>query len=301
MLRTTTFQNQSVYELVNGTSRVLIAPQFGARLLNWHVGEKEVIHWPDNADWSKAASVRGGNPVLFPFIARHMVNGEIGWWLDAVGKKRAMPMHGFARNSDFSVIPETDANTIRMRLLPSAQTREWYPFEFIFDVVYTLGETSLEVAFEVTNTGTDPMPYYMGHHFYFAVPHTDRAQWLLTLPCERTGVQNLPEGSITDKPAGNAVTPISESWLVDSFHIGLKSPEISLLEKGTGKGVVFDLNAGGSVPWYEVTTWTQEESSDFYCVEPWTGLPNAIHHGKGLRYLAPGVKESAVCVLKSKP
>lgn len=299
MSRTTTFQTHLVYELTHGPSKVLIAPQCGARLLNWYVGEKEVIHWPDSADWGKVESVRGGNPILFPFIARHMVNGEIGWWLNAVGKKRAMPMHGFARSMPFAVIAENDSNSIRMRLEPNPQTIEWYPFEFIFDVVYTLKDTELEVALEVTNTGIDPMPYYMGHHFYFAVPHAERAKWDVTIPCERTGRQN-PDGSITEQPAPNPVTSLSEPSLSDQFHIGMKASEISLREQGTGKGVTFNLKAGGNVDCYAVTTWTQEASSDFYCVEPWTGLPNAIHHGKGLRYLLPGAKERFVCVLKAQ-
>jgi galactose mutarotase-like enzyme len=50
-------------------------------------------------------------------------------------------------------------------------------------------------------------------------------------------------------------------------------------------------------PWYAVTTWTQAPESDFYCIEPWLGLPNAIHHGEGLRWLVPGAKEIATLVL----
>lgn len=299
MLRTIPFQGQSVYELSNGRSTALIAPQYGARLLSWTVNQQSVIPWPDNADWSKAASVRGGNPILFPFVARHMVNGEIGWWLDAVGTKRVMPMHGFARNAVFGVVPATDPNTLRMRIIPTPQTQEWYPFEFVFDVVYRLGDSELEVRLEASNNGIDPMPYYMGHHFYFTVPHDARERWEVSIPCENWGGQNFKDGAITENPAKSAVTPLSDATLSDRFHIGLKSKQISLLERGTGKGVVFELEAGGNSPWFDVTTWTQEASSDFYCVEPWTGLPNAIHNGKGLRYLSPATKESAVCVLKA--
>jgi galactose mutarotase-like enzyme len=44
-----------------------------------------------------------------------------------------------------------------------------------------------------------------------------------------------------------------------------------------------------------VTTWTQSGDSDFYCVEPWLGLPNAIHNNLGLRRLEPGQTETATC------
>ncbi len=54
------------------------------------------------------------------------------------------------------------------------------------------------------------------------------------------------------------------------------------------RAVNFDLQRPDSVPWYAVTSWTLEPTSDFYCIEPWVGLPDAIHNGHGLRWLAPG-------------
>ncbi|HEY4298912.1 MAG TPA: aldose epimerase, partial [Paraburkholderia sp.] len=57
--------------------------------------------------------------------------------------------------------------------------------------------------------------------------------------------------------------------------------------------VTIDLQRPGSVPWYAVTTWTEAAESDFYCVEPWLGLPDAIHNGMGLRWLEPGQTETA--------
>jgi galactose mutarotase-like enzyme len=55
------------------------------------------------------------------------------------------------------------------------------------------------------------------------------------------------------------------------------------------------LSKADSVPWYAVTSWTEKPESDFYCLEPWLGLPNAIHHGQGLRRIPPGETEKGVC------
>src|SRR5471032_2774391 len=87
------FQDHEIVELRNGDSLVRLAPQFGARLLSWHCGEESIIHWPDEADWSGIAGLRGGNPILFPFIARHRVDGVIGRWRDDAGVVREVPMH----------------------------------------------------------------------------------------------------------------------------------------------------------------------------------------------------------------
>lgn len=54
-----------------------------------------------------------------------------------------------------------------------------------------------------------------------------------------------------------------------------------------------NMGGGTSIPWYAVTTWTEAADSDFFCIEPWLGLPDAIHNGLGLRWLAPGASETA--------
>jgi galactose mutarotase-like enzyme len=187
---------------------------------------------------------------------------------------------------------------VRMRLTDDEATRVFYPFAFQFDVVLVLHPGSrLEIRFETTNKDTKPLPYYAGHHFYFAIPHNERAEWTLHLPCAAWGRQN-PDGSIAREPAGaNPSLRLGDPALVDRFQIG-PPPQFVLNNAATGRRLVFELPSGyGLEPWYAVTTWTEKPDSDFYCVEPWLGLPNAIHHGEGLRHVAPGETEIATCVL----
>ena len=37
-----------------------------------------------------------------------------------------------------------------------------------------------------------------------------------------------------------------------------------------------------------VVTWTQDEQSPYYCIEPWMGPPNAAETKVGLHSVAPG-------------
>jgi len=37
-----------------------------------------------------------------------------------------------------------------------------------------------------------------------------------------------------------------------------------------------------------VVTWTEDEKSPFYCIEPWMGPPNAPETKVGLHTVAPG-------------
>lgn len=290
------FQGQTVYELASGASSALIAPHFGARLLKWTVGDQPIIHWPENADWSSdyaLAHTRGGDPILFPFVARHYVDGVLGQWRDDAGIIRELPMHGFARDMPFEVI-EADAGVLRMRLQATDTTRLAYPFDFIFDVIYELKDNVLQATFETTNKSNTPLPYYAGHHFYFSIPHNERGDWNIILPCGRCGVQNK-DGSINFQPSEKSQISLDDVDLIDRFHLDFSASQVFLKHRGSNRQIIMELGAEYSVPWYDVTTWTQNETSDFFCVEPWLGLPNAIHSGLGLRWIESGQTEKAVC------
>ena len=297
MKRPLLFQNQPAFEITDADSRVLISSGHGARILRWEKAGREIITWPDNADWTKILKVRGGNPVLFPFIARHFVDGKNELWKDATGTVRRMPQHGFTRDAHFTVVDGEAENTLRMRLTDSEETRAFYPFAFQFDVVVALHPgPRLEVRFETSNAGSGPLPYYAGHHFYFAIPHGERADWTLHLPCATWGRQSA-DGAIVREPALQGDLRLDDSAPVDRFQIGPKEATITLHNAQTGQRLALELNHPGALPWYAVTTWTETATSDFYCIEPWLGLPNAIHHGEGLRWLGSGAKEIATLVL----
>jgi galactose mutarotase-like enzyme len=290
------FQNQPVREIGDAENRILVSPGHGARILLWQHKGREVIRWPADADWGHILKVRGGNPVLFPFIARHFVDGKKDLWRDEHGTMRPMAQHGFARDAAFAVIEHTNTE-LRLRLTDSEATRASYPFAFQFDVVVRLSPGSrLEIGFETTKTGPTPVPYYAGHHFYLAIPHTERAQWTLRLPCESWARQR-PDGAMVHEEPTSDLLRLDDPAIIDRMQVQPKDATVTLANETTAQRLVFDLSHVDSVPWYAVTTWTEKPDSDFYCIEPWLGLPNAIHHGEGLRHVAPGMTERAACVL----
>ena len=186
-----------------------------------------------------------------------------------------------------------------MAMEATPATHPGYPFAFRFEVAYRLideGQT-LEVELATTNTGDVPLPYYAGHHFYFAVDHRERADWTLALPFARTGVQTA-DGSIVFGPAPEASATLDQPALIDRFQVEPTQTRFAMTNRKKGYAIEFDLAPRETVPWHTVTTWTQTPESDFYCVEPWLGLPNAIHHGEGLRWVAPGTTERGICALR---
>ncbi len=285
-----------ILDLSSGASTLRFAPWAGARLLSWHIDGQPVIRWPEHANWSEPARVRGGNPLLFPFLGRHRVDGQLGRWRDAQGVVRDLPMHGFARDLPFAAQIDDDGRGIRMTLVDSEATRAGYPFSFRFEAAYRLADDhTLDVSLTATNTGTDPLPWYAGHHFYFALPHEQRAQTTLELP-PTVRRHQLPDGSISPAEPGEAPYRLDNPDIVDRFHVLDPTPPaapVRMIAPGLGRVVTIELARPDSMPWYAVTTWTEAQDSDFYCIEPWLGLPDAIHNGLGLHWLAPGASASA--------
>ncbi len=157
--------------------------------------------------------------------------------------------------------------------------RAAYPFAFQFDVVVALHpESRLEVRFETTNRGADPLPYYAGHHFYLAVPHRERADWTLHLPCAEWAVRSRAALSVTRRQLPTSFASMIRRWSIASRSgcgkRGRAPDPADRPEPGFRE-------LGSSIPWYAITTWTETPESDFYCVEPWLGCPMQFITVKG--------------------
>ncbi|KWW37267.1 galactose mutarotase-like enzyme [Cupriavidus metallidurans] len=287
------YQGQDLLRIGNDHSYLLLAPGHGGRLVRWVHHGQDILFWPDDADWSRVAKIRGGNPLLFPFIGRHFVDGEAGKWRDRDGTVHALPQHGFARDLPF-VVTEVSDSTVSLTLTSSDATRPGYPYEFEFTVTYRLAPDGLEAVLDTHNTGTQALPYYAGHHLYFALPHEQRAQSQLSMPPAERMRQN-GDGSLTKPQAGDDTYTVDDPRLQDTFH-ALRAVGSARLAMPS-RTIEIALNDETFTPWYAVTSWTERDDSDFYCVEPWLGLPNAIHHSQGLRWIKAATRERAICRL----
>ena len=298
-MRLANFQGQPVIELQNGPSRALISPAHGARLLRWSVGDWEVVRWPETADWSKPQKVRGGNPVLFPFIARSFHDNQIGFWKSSDGSVHPAPMHGFARDSAFSIVTADDSS-LEMRLEANDTTRAVYPFDFRLEVALRLGVDSLEVCYRVTNPGKNPLPWSAGHHFYFGIPASDRADWELELPCRHWASQDFSTGEIQLRDPSTTRDALSNPAWIDRLHVQPDLDRIQLAQASTGRTISFKDTSPQSGSWHCVTTWTEKPDSDFFCVEPWSALPNAAANGFGLQTTRPGESLEISCQILAR-
>jgi galactose mutarotase-like enzyme len=305
MLDTVPFLGETLHRWRVGRSTFVAHTGRGARLMHWNLAladgsVRDVIHWPEITSFDGFASVRGGNPVLFPFSARCFDRGEIQFWRDGDDVRRPMPIHGFARQGSFALIRADDTGFSAM-LQPDAAAREAYPLAYEFTVIYRFASSSLTCEFLLKNLDSRPLPWSAGHHFYFAAPWEPgrtRADYRLSVPASRRLRQDKL-GQLVPGPDLPVADSLARPDWVDVLHLGLASPTATLAPAGGGRSGTIAVTIGldkkaAPAPSATFVTWTQAPDSPFFCIEPWMGPPNSPEHKIGLHHVPPGKSQSFV-------
>lgn len=305
MLDTVPFLGETLHRWRVGRSTFLAHTERGARLMHWNLAladgsVRDVIHWPEITSFDGFASVRGGNPVLFPFSARSFDRGEIQFWRDGDDVRRPMPIHGFARQGNFALIRADDTGFSAV-LQPDAVAREAYPFAYEYTVIYRFAPASLTCEFLLKNLDSRPLPWSAGHHFYFSAPWEparSRADYRLSVPASRRLRQDKL-GRLVPGPDLPAADSLARPDWVDVVHLGLASPTATLAPAGGGRSGAIAVTIGldkksPPAPSSTFVTWTETPDSPFFCIEPWMGPPNSPEHKIGLHHVPPGKSQSFV-------
>ena len=282
-----------------GPSTFLAMPEKGARLMNWHVAladgsVRDVIYWPELSSIDDFSRIRGGNPILFPFCGRTFDRGDIHYWNDENGTRRAMPMHGIARQGAFEVT-RLDERGFSALFRPDEAAHAAYPYDYEFTVSYRFEPLTMFVELRLQNLGGKPIPWCAGHHFYFTLPWREertRGEYYLRIPATKTLRQDT-RGRLYEGPRPLAEDYFGNSELIDLFHTALKNGTVVFGERGGMDSITMKIGTDRVPPKHAVVvTWTQAEDSPFYCVEPWMGPANAPEHKVGLSHVAPSEAQS---------
>lgn len=300
---TSAMGNQSdniVKEWKIGASTYQAMPEKGARLMSWTLNFgndnlREVIHWPKDADLSHPEKVRGGNPILFPFVARTFSGTKENFWDSPSGDVLPMPRHGFARQGKF-IISDFHDFGFSATLEPTAEDQKCYPFTYEFTVKYVFSELFFTVEFLLENKDSQPIPWCAGHHFYFSVPwHKGLTleDYRALIPAKKAFKHGSDGKLIPIKDVAMDGGNLSDDNIIDLIHCKLLSNKVSFGPKGGEEDVSIIIGDDPRpTPWTAVTTWCADKTSGHYCVEPWMGPPNAPSHKKGLHWVNPGETDS---------
>ena len=104
------------------------------------------------------------SPVLFPIVGTLKEN--VFFYHE---KQYRLSRHGFARDSIFEA-KKNHAEALVFTLKSSQKTKENYPFDFEFQIIYTLLENKLGISYRTINTGNSDMYFSVGAHPAFHIP-----------------------------------------------------------------------------------------------------------------------------------
>jgi galactose mutarotase-like enzyme len=247
---------------------------------------QEYIWHGDPAWWT------GSAPVLFPIVGS-LKGGTYTWQ----GKQYALPNHGFARGSDFTVASEAGASA-ELVLQSTAVTRENYPFDFSLRVRFALTDTGIDVRYTVVNTGRDRMYFSLGSHPAFVVPFAGGTLENYYVLFDRE--ESAPRWFLAD----NLLVPDRTAEALENGKI--ISLSRALFDQGAlvfkhPRSQRFSLRSSLSPRAVTVVTegapflgiWAKP-GAPFVCIEPWHGVTDSmtangsLPEKEGIQYLDAG-------------
>ena len=296
------FPSGDQFEIRRGTMRAVIT-EMGAGLRALSVGDLAVLDGYDQ----RATPSMGHGQVLIPFPNR-IANGtyvfrDVHYQLPLNEVAHRHAIHGFSRSMNWRPTSH-DENSLVMSLVLHAQPG--YPFVLSLQERYTLTETGLEVQTTARNSGTDGLPYGVGHHPYVTVGSATIDEDRLHISAEsyfRTDQQLipvLPPVSVsnttydfrTTRTIGETSMDIGFTDLIrdaDGFaRVTLSSPDgrrqLSLYVDSSYR--CLQIFTGDTVP-------DRARRRCGLAIEPYTCAANAYNNQYGLLTLEPG--QSCTC------
>lgn len=262
----------------------LLAPQLGGWLLRYarptaKHGLVDALHFSQAIVDRYPREMYAGNPILFPLVSFNHIAGRDHHY-EWNGQIHEMPQHGFARRSKWNVVDQSDS-AATMELQDSESTRQNYPFSFRQRVTYRLANGRLHWEQVIENNSSEIMPFSSGFHPYFAVPLTAKSERRACFVEIPEAKRMFPQGradSFAAKPF------VAQNWSVQEdvadtlFLANLKKPELALIDPASELEIILNLE---DAPQYRfIALWAKTPNEPYYCIEPWTSLPNSFSRTK---------------------
>ena len=236
----------------------------GAELCSLKNAESLELLWQAGPAWPRHS------PLLFPIVGR-LKNDE----LRHRGKTYPMTQHGFARDHRFAWVEQGTASC-KLALVDSEATRARYPFAFRLEVIYTVEDADLKVAFDITNTGEENLPASIGAHPAFnwpLLPGLAKEAYALNFSNEEPApIRRLAGGLMRAEPEP---TPLRGKTLPLSER--LFDDDAIIFDQLASRSVGYAADRGPSIgmSWQglpELGVWSKPGGAAFLCIEPWHGF-----------------------------
>lgn len=253
---------------------------------------REYLWQGDPAVWS------GQAPICFP-ICGGLRDGRA---MTHSGHEVRLARHGFARKQEWKLVEQTDTMiALKLESSSRAELLEQYPFPFKIVARYSLEGKRVHVTYEVTNEGTEDMPFFVGGHPAFACPLDEGesySDYKLRFEAEEAAklCTAVPSTGLIDvenrsaNPMQGCDLPLTHELFdfAETIFDVLNSHVVDYVKKDEEKGLRLTFS---DMPYLIV--WGKPEG-DFVAVEPWGGLStcsdedDVFEHKRGCLIAKPG-------------
>ena len=253
-------------ELKNEQISVVIAEK-GAELQSIKdANGKEYLWQADPAFWPRHS------PILFPIVCS--VNDDT-YTVD--GQAYHLPRHGFARDTDFKLIAQSERK-VTFALESSEATKQVYPYDFTLSISYVLDDNKIGVIWHVHNTDTREIHFQIGGHPAFNIPdmkvgESQYGRIRLDNREPLDGLKSYIDGShemieIPVETEDGIIEFSDNTWRNDSVKIHKSQVHrAELLNKAGDPVVTVDFRTPVIAFWSPY-----QKQAPFVCIEPWYGL-----------------------------
>ncbi len=259
----------SVFQLQNNDLTIKVK-SFGAELCSVFSSKNNIEYiwqarqelWPRNA------------PNLFPIVGKLKDNS-----FSYLNNNYQLPQHGFARDSDFICVEETESK-LTFELTANEETLKHYPFHFSLQISYTLTDNNLITSYKIFNPSNSEIYFSVGAHPAFNCPlQTSETfeDYNLIFPTKNELVINtLNDGLIKNNTKTISLNEnklkVSKTLFDNDALVFMNSQieNVSLISNKTKHGVTMKCT---NWPFFGI--WTKKNSEKFICLEPWFGIADS--------------------------
>lgn len=242
----------------------------GAELFSLKDNQNQEYIWEGNPDfWGKHS------PVLFPIVGTLKNNAYT-----INGKEYELPRHGFARDMEFQLIDKTE-NSAVFSLQSNSETLKKYPFDFELQLIYTLNETTLDIAYKVINKSETKIPFSIGAHPAIALPENFE-NYSFQFEKEEDLKYSLLENDLISNKTESLQTienlvPLNYKLFENDALVfkTLESNSLTILENSKPY-IKVDFEDFPSLG-----IWTKNQAP-FVCIEPWFGYSDTAENSGDL-------------------
>jgi aldose 1-epimerase len=290
-------------------------PSLGCNCLRWHVpGSMELLYVAP--EWeSNPVPTRSGVPFLFPFPNR-IRDGHFTWdgreyQLPINGPNGRHAIHGFACRKPWRVVDSGESTTKAWVTaefhgsIDAPESLAHWPADYRIMLTVSLEVNQLSFVARIDNPDTNPLPFGLGYHPYFAIQSADEC---LVSSAARTTwelADNIPTGR-TVAPQSDLRTPARFADLhLDDVYTDFGSPSEMYRQGRIEQAGIGAVEIWVSPGFREMVAFTPPHRKAV-CLEPYTCTTDAINlQARGIdagwRVLAPGESVTETVTYRFEP